>query len=61
MYKVIGQSVENNDFSPYVISQCSHIHMHIHTRIPTTTTTTTSTTTTTTTTTHVCSAERLNK
>ena len=33
MYKVIGQSVEHNDFSVYVISQFSHIHMHIHIHI----------------------------
>ena len=33
MYKAIGQSVDNKDFSVYVISQFSHIHMHIHTRI----------------------------
>ena len=33
MYKVIGQSIDNNDFSVYVISQFSHIHIHMHTRI----------------------------
>ena len=33
MYKVIGQSVENNDFSVYVISQFSHIHIHTHIRL----------------------------
>ena len=33
MYKVIGQSIDNNDFSVYVISQFSHIHIHMHTHI----------------------------
>ena len=33
MYKVIGQSVDNNDFPVYIISQFSHIHIHIHTHI----------------------------
>ena len=29
MYKLIGQSVENNDFSAYIISQFCHIQTHI--------------------------------
>ena len=35
MYNVIGQSVENNDFSAYVINQLSHMHTHtcMHTHI----------------------------
>ena len=31
--EVIYQLVQNNNVSPYVISQISHIRMHIHTRI----------------------------
>ena len=31
--EVIHQFVPNNNFSPYVISQLTHIHIHMHTRI----------------------------
>ena len=31
--EVIHQFVQNNNFSPYVITQLSHIHIHMHTRI----------------------------
>ena len=31
--EVIHQLVQNNNFSPYVISQLSHMHIHIYTHI----------------------------
>ena len=31
--EIIHQLVQNKNFSPYVISQLSHMHIHFHTRI----------------------------